>query len=164
MCGITGISSPFLDKDKLISATFRMLKAQNHRGPDSSGHALLGNNTIFGHNRLSIIDLSPSGHQPMSSSSNRYSITFNGEIYNYKELKETIEKEFNYYNWIGSSDTEVLLQLIEFSGIDKAVEMIDGMFAIAIFDSLKTKFILLEIGLRETYLLSFIKGKQIFYL
>lgn len=149
MCGITGISSPFLDKDKLISATFRMLKAQNHRGPDSSGHALLGNNTIFGHNRLSIIDLSPSGHQPMSSSSNRYSITFNGEIYNYKELKETIEKEFNYCNWIGSSDTEVLLQLIEFSGIDKAVEMIDGMFAIAIFDSLKNKIYLIRDRLGE---------------
>ena len=95
-----------------------MIKNIAHRGPDGEGvwHDSLG--VSFGHSRLSIVDLSSHGDQPMISSSNRYVITYNGEIYNHKQLREQLKTEsYNSNVWKGHSDTETLLACIDFWGL-----------------------------------------------
>jgi len=108
-----------------------MNRLLNHRGPDNEGHWLSHCKKVgFGHTRLSIIDTSKLGNQPMKSSSGRYVITFNGEIYNYRDLKKT-----HNINCIGNSDTEVLLELIQTIGLEQTLKNIDGMFAFALWDT-----------------------------
>ncbi len=132
MCGFVGIC--FAENSEQLLAISKMRDALMHRGPDdaslwrdeASGVAL-------GHRRLSIVDLSSHGRQPMISSSGRYVITFNGEIYNFRELKHRLEKE-QRIQLTGHSDTEVLLGAIEVYGIDKALELSVGMFAFALWD------------------------------
>ncbi|HXS38203.1 MAG TPA: asparagine synthase (glutamine-hydrolyzing) [Flavipsychrobacter sp.] len=107
-----------------------------HRGPDDSGSEK-GEHWMLGFNRLSIIDLSESGHQPMWDSSHRYVIVFNGEIYNYKELKETFVNDVTLRS---SSDTEILLRLL----IDKkesALQYLNGMFSFVFIDTVSGDFI-----------------------
>ncbi|MDC3397017.1 hypothetical protein OAX12_04980, partial [Candidatus Pelagibacter sp.] len=112
MCAISGIFSNQIDQTH-----FELVKKfnifQSHRGPDSSG-IYKNNNIIFGHNRLSILDLSKNGNQPMVSKSDRYVITFNGEIYNHLKLRNQflINHKFK-----GTSDTETLIELIEKIGL-----------------------------------------------
>lgn len=130
MCGICG----FITKRTIrIDDLKRMNATLVHRGPDDQGEEIyeLRNNWIvgFGHRRLSIIDLSENGHQPMHSSNGRISLVFNGEIYNYKELK----KELVNYPFRTHCDTEVLLAAYLKWGID-FVNKINGMFAIALLD------------------------------
>lgn len=134
MCGLAGflgfgdIGSP---KDTLNSMT----TAISHRGPDDSGiwiddHSGVG----LGHRRLSILDLSPAGHQPMHSMCGRYVIVFNGEIYNFHNIRAELEKNGVASAWRGHSDTEVILAAVSFWGIAETLPRLTGMFAIALWD------------------------------
>lgn len=130
MCGIAGIvdinpGSISLDRLK------RMTDVIDHRGPDGEGLWISPSNQVaLGHRRLSIIDLSDSGKQPMSYLS-RYTITFNGEIYNYIEIRESLKKKG--YVFHSSSDTEVLLALYDATK-ERCLDLLDGMFSFAIWD------------------------------
>ena len=115
MCGIAGRFS--LGKLRELQ-TEDLLDSLNHRGPDSRGEWIDPDKTIqLLHNRLSILDLSDSGHQPMKSSSDRYIITFNGEIYNHIELKNKITKDNSF--WKSNSDTESLLEYISSNNVKR---------------------------------------------
>lgn len=135
MCGIAGILGSNWEVTQLES----MVHAQRHRGPDGEGIYVDPKNLIgLGHNRLSIIDLSEAGSQPMRSNSGRFVAVLNGEIYNYLELREELEKDFRFRS---RSDTEVLLAAYEKWGQDCLRRLI-GMFAFAIWDENdKTAFI-----------------------
>jgi asparagine synthase (glutamine-hydrolysing) len=112
-----------------------MGRAIAHRGPDDCGvwvDERLG--LAFAHQRLSIIDLSPEGHQPMTSPSGRFLAVFNGEIYNYQELRAELERAGRAPAWRGHSDTEVFLAACEAWGIEAAVQRANGMFAMALAD------------------------------
>ncbi len=108
----------------------RMNQAIHHRGPDDAGVEIIGN-VGLAQQRLAIIDLSPKGHQPMSYANGRFWITFNGEIYNFQELKERLERK--KYRFTSSSDTEVMLAMYQEYGT-KCVEYFNGMFAFVIYD------------------------------
>lgn len=143
MCGIFGgISFDgtfFPDREELEWGS-HFLK---YRGPDDQGHIFVdGGNTkvSLAHRRLSIIDLSAGGRQPMASSSGKSIITFNGEIYNYRVLRQELEREGFRFNT--SSDTEVILNAYECWGIDTALRRIDGMFAFALFDQGEQRLVL----------------------
>lgn len=112
-----------------------MTDAIAHRGPDGEGvWTDAGAGIGFGHRRLAIIDLSPAGAQPMTSCSGRYVITFNGEIYNFPELRKRLSVERPDHPWRGQSDTEVLLEAISAWGFETALALADGMFALAVWD------------------------------
>ena len=102
-----------------------------HRGPDDDGVWTDGN-VGLAHRRLSIIDLSPAGHQPMVSPSGRYVIVYNGEIYGFGAMRDALAEEG--YPFRGHSDTEVLLAAIERWGLGKALDNVYGMFAFAVWD------------------------------
>lgn len=138
MCGIVG----FIDKSKSINTLSDMLKIQSYRGPDDSGvyfHEKSG--VHFGHNRLSIQDLSSHGHQPFVSDCGNYIIVFNGEVYNFKNIK--IELEKLGYEFISNSDTEVILYSYKEWGI-KCIDKFIGMFAFAILDKVEDKLVLVR--------------------
>jgi len=112
-----------------------MTSAISHRGPDDSGFwtdrdAVIG----LGHRRLAIMDLTSAGHQPMASASGRYVISYNGEIYNFRELRQQLEGTSAAPNWRGHSDTEVVLACIEKWGVAGALARLNGMFAFAVWD------------------------------
>ncbi len=130
MCGILGQLNK--KNDTSFHAFEDMIASLSHRGPDGFG-TYKDTNIILGHKRLSIIDLSTNAAQPMLNDSQDVCITFNGEIYNYIELKAGLK---GTYNWKSTSDTEVLLHAYEEYGID-VVKKIDGMFAFAIYDKNK---------------------------
>ena len=134
MCGITGIlQTPHACRSADLAAIGPMTARLRHRGPDADGFWSDRDAGIaFGHRRLSIIDLSDAGRQPMLSSDGRFVITFNGEIYNYKPLRQELECAGRRF--IGNSDTEVLLGLIEKWGLEKALQRCNGMFAIGLWD------------------------------
>src|SRR5581483_2735981 len=130
MCGLTGFVTASGSSD-LTSGIRRMCEAIAHRGPDDSGEWIdpqLG--VALGFRRLSIIDLSPAGHQPMLSASGRFVATLNGEIYNFEELR----RELPAIAYRGHSDTEVMLAAFETWGVERAVRRFNGMFAIAVWD------------------------------
>lgn len=132
MCGITGLlSHQTVNSDHLSN----MANAMPHRGPDDSGiwfdfDAGIG----LAHRRLAILDLSPAGHQPMHSASERYVIAFNGEIYNHNKLRAELEKANLAPHWRGHSDTETLLAAFETWGMEATLQRCIGMFAIALWD------------------------------
>lgn len=135
MCGISGFYNPTgfnPEEDKVaISAMCAQL---DHRGPDGAGHWLDSDAGIaLGHRRLSIVDLSSSGQQPMVSASGRYVLAFNGEIYNHLELRKELELG-GHAGWRGRSDTESLLIAIEVWGLERALKACVGMFALALWD------------------------------
>ena len=135
MCGFFGLQSYELDTNEKIIASRNAIKMLNSRGPDSNGTALDDNNNlVFCHNRLSILDLSPLGNQPMKSSSGNLLIVFNGEIYNHISIREELKNNNNFVNWKGTSDTETLIQAIEIWGLEKTLEKINGMFSFAIWN------------------------------
>ena len=129
MCGIAGLLS--LRGEAISPAVLqRMTDAIAHRGPDGEGHWIEGA-VGFGHRRLAIIDLSPLAHQPMMSHDNRYVLTYNGEVYNFRELRA--ELEAMGYPFRSQSDSEVLLTAWAAWGA-KALDRLNGMFAFAIWD------------------------------
>ena len=132
MCGIAGFVDSNSNED-WMERIASMTSAIAHRGPDDEGKFFdAETGVVFGHRRLSIVDLSFEGHQPMSSPSGRYEITFNGEIYNFRAIKEELERKG--YRFRGHSDTEIMLAAFEEWGIQKSVERFIGMFAFAVFD------------------------------
>lgn len=140
MCGIAGIFSlTDLNGDEINP----MINSLHHRGPDAKGYLQSASkNVIFGHTRLSIIDLTDGGSQPMRSLSERYILTYNGEIYNFKNLKEKLLITERKLKFRGQSDTEVLLNYIEIFGIEKTLEDIEGMYAFALWDEKERSLIL----------------------
>lgn len=134
MCGIAGFimtGRVSLSPDEIIH---RMTDAIIHRGPDAGGQWLDNDAGVaLGHRRLSILDLSPEGNQPMVSCSGRYVIVFNGEIYNYRNIRAELD-ELQHRSWRGHSDTEVMLAAIEAWGIEGALQRFVGMFAFALWD------------------------------
>jgi len=130
MCGIAGILSTSEQTDAILR---KMTDAISHRGPDADG-LWHGKGISLGHRRLSILDLSDAGAQPMISRSGRYVIIYNGEIYNHLTLRESLTGP-----WQGHSDTETILALIEQIGIKSALCQLVGMFAIALWDIKKSR-------------------------
>jgi asparagine synthase (glutamine-hydrolysing) len=132
MCGISGIvSARPIEASTLLAMTGRLA----HRGPDDSGLWQDQEAGIhLGHRRLSIVDLSPSGHQPMADRSGRYILSFNGEIYNHRALRRELEAAGVEPSWRGHSDTETLLEAIERWGLEETLRRSVGMFALALWD------------------------------
>lgn len=135
MCGIAGFYQKELSVESMQSIIDSMSSTLVHRGPDAGGSWLDHNNGIaLGHRRLSILDLSPTGHQPMLSASGRFSIVFNGEIYNHLDLRNHLAAEGRQPDWRGNSDTETLLYCFLVWGIEKTLKSAVGMFALALWD------------------------------
>jgi asparagine synthase (glutamine-hydrolysing) len=133
MCGIVGLLQPGPLSREAHAVLRVMTDTLRHRGPDDSGVWLDERAGIgLGHRRLSILDLSPEGHQPMISTSGRYVISYNGEVYNFTELRTELERAGAKFR--GHSDTEVLLEAVSQWGLQAAVKRFDGMFAFALWD------------------------------
>ena len=174
MCGITGFSlkNDFLDSEmisqkqleKLLGISSQLI---NHRGPDDEG-SFIDNKCGIGlaHRRLSILDTSRNGRQPMTHKNNKISIIFNGEIYNFLELKKKLEDQ-RKFNWLSNTDTEVLLNLYEYYidsnlGLDKFFKSLNGIFSIAIWDGFKQELLIARdsFGVKPLY---FYKTKNAFF-
>ena len=154
MCGVAGVlvRRGSLSDDALDSLLERMIAPITHRGPDDAGRwgdaaAGIG----LGFRRLAILDLSEAGHQPMRSSTGRYTMVFNGEIYNYRDLSK--ELEARGARWRGHSDSEVILAAFEQWGVDAAVRRLIGMFAIAVWDAQAGRLSLVrdQLGIKPLY-------------
>jgi len=148
MCGFSGFIdvSPSLSPVEWPATLGRMGEAIGHRGPDDSGVWLDADGGIgLSHRRLSVLDLSPAGHQPMVSASGRYVIAFNGEIYNHLDLRLQLSDR----TWYGHSDTETLLAGFELWGIEQTLQATVGMFAIALWDRIDRSLILARDRLGE---------------
>ena len=142
MCGIAGFWSarPAGDPRRIVGA---MADCLAHRGPDDHGRwADPEAGVALGHRRLSILDLSPEGHQPMASASGRFQVVFNGEIYNFRQLRSELEGRAPRFR--GHSDTEVLLAAVEAWGVEAAVQRFVGMFAFALWDREERKLYLVR--------------------
>jgi asparagine synthase (glutamine-hydrolysing) len=149
MCGIIGVSGNFLESD-LQQATLKL----NHRGPDDSGTYYNEEKKIgLGHTRLSIIDLSTLGHQPMISEDKSVILVFNGEIYNFKSLRLDLEKKG--HKFIGNSDTEVVLNMYLEFGMD-FLNKLNGIFGLAIYDNNSNNLFLARdaLGVKPLYYFS----------
>jgi asparagine synthase (glutamine-hydrolysing) len=147
MCGLVGFLGNSLDRN--LCPPEKILKKMSDRirsrGPDDEGIWLQESSEIsLGHRRLSILDISSAGHQPMISNSGRFIIAFNGEIYNHLDLRRELNflPGFNPASWRGYSDTETLLASIEAWGLEKALQKSIGMFALALWD-METKYLAL---------------------
>jgi asparagine synthase (glutamine-hydrolysing) len=143
MCGFVGYlgSSVSYSKQQGEAILEKMADQIISRGPDDSGYWYHPEKNIgLGHRRLSIIDLSPAGHQPMQSPSGRYTISFNGEIYNHTDLRKQLSS--NDIHWRGHSDTEALLAGFDAWGIEATVKRTIGMFAFAVWDNNENTLVL----------------------
>jgi len=154
MCGITGFwdQRTTTGDDKLRATVKEMTERLHHRGPDDTGtwhDASCG--LALGHKRLSIIDLSPMGHQPMNSACGRYWLVYNGEIYNHAELRRELAD--SGYPFRGRSDTEVLLAGLSHWGIEQTVRRSVGMFALAVWDGESRRLTLARdrLGIKPLY-------------
>ena len=158
MCGIAGCfhfkkkekSNFKINKNYLIEMRETMI----HRGPDDGGVWINPKETIgFAHRRLSIIDLSKKAIQPMLDDSGQYAIVFNGEIYNYREIKEDLKKEMDIQWKTDHSDTEVLLYAYKLWG-ENCLKKLRGMFAFAVWDERKSELFIARdrIGVKPLYL------------
>jgi len=136
MCGLTGLwQTQPVASEQLAAEVMRMTDTLAHRGPDDSGvwtDPAAG--LALGFRRLSIVDLTPEGHQPMQSANGRYVLVFNGEIYNFQELRDALEGESAVQGWRGHSDTEVMLAGFQHWGVEAALKRFVGMFAFALWD------------------------------
>ena len=136
MCGITGIYS-INNIPKIEERIQSMNTSIKHRGPDAGGSYINNNNLVLGHRRLSIIDTREVSNQPMHSNNNTWHLVFNGEIYNFQEIKAQLN-----YNFKTTSDTEVILAAVEEKGVQWFINQANGMFAISLYNS-ETKTLLL---------------------
>jgi asparagine synthase (glutamine-hydrolysing) len=157
MCGITGIFS----KNEILNIEARIEKMNSsiiHRGPDAGSVFIDKGKLALGHRRLSIIDTSEDANQPMHSNNKRWHIVFNGEIYNFKEIKEDLD-----YTFRTKSDTEVILAAVEKKGIDWFLQKANGMFAIGLYDSLENQIYLIRdrLGIKPLYY--FIDDKKLIF-
>jgi asparagine synthase (glutamine-hydrolysing) len=161
MCGIAGFWQTKRQAEIPAEILLRMGTALKHRGPDDSG-VFYDDSTGVGlvHRRLSILDLSPAGHQPMASHSGRYLIIFNGEIYNFEEIRSELSPG---HAWRGHSDTEVMLEAFERWGVEAAVKRFVGMFAFALWDRSERKLYLVRdrLGIKPLYY-GWVEGKFVF--
>jgi len=148
MCGILGVFSKNGDVGQ-IQRLNQCRDLLRHRGPDSCGH-YKADKLYFGFRRLAIIDLTEDGSQPMSSSDGRYTVVFNGEIYNYVELRQELESRGAIFR--GGSDTEVLLTLCAWHGV-AGLRKLNGMFAFGLYDSLEDTLLLVRdrLGVKPLY-------------
>lgn len=143
MCGLTGFFGEAASRDDAEHIAREMARQIAHRGPDDDG--VWVNRTAgiaLAHRRLAIIDLSSAGHQPMASASGRYVVAYNGEIYNFQQLRSELERAGLAPDWRGHSDTEVVLAAIEAWGVPKALARFNGMFALSLWDRSQAKLIL----------------------
>lgn len=141
MCGLAGVYSINCSSQARATDVCTAMTAELvHRGPDDAGIWQDGRGRIaLGHRRLSILDLSPLGHQPMVSSTGRYVIVFNGEIYNHLIIRSELESSSTCAGrgtpWRGHSDTETILAAVECWGVERTVAKLNGMFAAAVYDN-----------------------------
>ena len=146
MCGFSGFFT--LENLDYQGTLKKITECIHHRGPDDTKYLIDKKNNFYaGFKRLSIIDLSNNGSQPMQSFDKRFTILFNGEIYNFKEIKKKLIENNSYENKIifkGTSDTEVLINCISFFGIDKTLSLVEGQYAIALWDDFKKNFYLIR--------------------
>ncbi len=174
MCGITGFSfgNDFIENEKISHKQLTQLLKKSshlikHRGPDDEGSFVDNKSGIgFAHQRLSILDTSQNGSQPMHHIDNQISIIFNGEIYNFLELKTKLEN-FKNLEWRSNSDTEVILNLYKYyvdsnKGLNKFFQSLNGIFSIAIWDRSKNELIIARdsFGVKPLY---FYKIKNAFF-
>jgi asparagine synthase (glutamine-hydrolysing) len=175
MCGITGfLTAESSALGQLETLAISMALEIQHRGPDDSGvWADVQEGIALGHRRLSIVDLSVAGHQPMHSASGRYVLAFNGEIYNHQLIRAELEKAHNsspFYDnecaksyWRGHSDTESLLAGFEAWGIEETLKKTVGMFAIALWDRVERRLTLARDRLGEKPLFyGWVRGAFVF--
>src|SRR5436190_2660076 len=153
MCGICGILSTSASFDASESTVVAMRDTMRHRGPDDAGAdswAAGDGRVAFGHRRLSIVDLSPAGHNPMPNEDGTVWITFNGEIYNHVALRKELEAKGHRYR--SHCDTETIVHLWEEEG-PRCVERLQGMFAIAIWDARRGELFLARdrLGIKPLY-------------
>ncbi len=153
MCGIAGLwaSPPNVSLESSVRA---MVDTLEHRGPDGVGSwCEPAAGVALGHRRLSIIDVSAAGHQPMHAASGNLVMSYNGEVYNFKELQRSLEREGSCPQLAGGSDTEVLLAAIEAWGLEEAVSRFNGMFALAVWDRCKQTLTLARdcVGIKPLY-------------
>ncbi len=154
MCGLTGSLEfePATPAETLTRQVQVMAETLHHRGPDSGGHWIDAKAGIaLGHRRLAIIDLSAEGAQPMASHDGRYVIAYNGEVYNFSELRQELTAKGHGFN--GHSDTEVILAAIVEWGLEAAVGRFVGMFAMALWDCREQVLILVRdrLGIKPLY-------------
>src|ERR1044071_753872 len=140
MCGIAGLAGA-VDRDEAHQRVRRMMSTLARRGPDGQG-VKIWRGAVLGHRRLAIYDLSELGAQPMLSPDGAVGITFNGAIYNFRELRAELEAAG--YNFKSHTDTEVLLHGYDAWGLDKLLERIRGMFAFALWDDRKRTLFLVR--------------------
>jgi len=162
VCGIAGLYKVAADASIGADIVRRMTDQMVHRGPDAEGIWVdEKRRCILGHRRLSVIDTSESGRQPMTGANGRWVITFNGEIYNFSELKRELEAKNIRFR--GRTDTEVLIEAIAFWGIE-ALPKLDGMFAFAAFDTLSGELLLARdaFGEKPLYYLELSSGMYAF--
>ena len=159
MCGIAGVLNfGRIEEDTCFRGAVRqMMGLMIRRGPDDEGIWTDEKHCVFGFRRLSILDLSPAGHQPMLTPDKRYAIVFNGEVYNFKEIRKELEAKGIKFK--SSGDTEVVLQALATWG-KQALDRFNGMFALAFYDSLEKKIILAcdHAGIKPLYYLLNSKG------
>lgn len=137
MCGFAGFIQNNVGQESMSSMMEGMLKSIRHRGPDDGGIWIDEQHGVaLGHRRLSILDLSPTGHQPMESACGRFILVFNGEIYNHLDIRRLLEKSnlLPIRGWRGHSDTETLLACFSVWGVEKTLKLTVGMFALALWD------------------------------
>lgn len=150
MCGIAGIVTWRAGSGPLAADVARMTAVLAHRGPDDQGLWVDDEAGVaVGQRRLSIIDLSPQGHQPMHSADGRFVISYNGEIYNFGQLRKELEATRTAPPWRGHSDTEVLLACVEAWGLEPTLKRLVGMFAISIWDRRTRRLLLARDRLGE---------------
>ncbi len=134
MSGIAGIWRDH--SGRMATDVSAMLAKLQHRGPDDHGTYIDPQQVLaLGHRRLSILDLSPAGHQPMASPCQRYQLVFNGEIYNYRALRIELQQQYPSITWRGHADTEILLTAISYWGLETTLARLNGMFALALWDT-----------------------------
>ncbi|MGB8042696.1 MAG: asparagine synthase (glutamine-hydrolyzing), partial [Pseudolabrys sp.] len=152
MCGIAGVIASASSRDQLERNAIAMADSLAYRGPDDQGiwsDADAG--LALTHRRLSIVDLSPAGHQPMVSGDGRFVITYNGEIYNFQDLRPELEARGIKFR--GHSDTEVMLEAFAAFGVNATVKRLIGMFTIGVWDRRERTLILVRdrLGIKPLY-------------